>query len=199
MNGYFYILIILVVLLLWPYGRIFVKRLSFYRRLIAVCRKRSFKLTGTHFGWLFSPWWYKRYDFLLEGDRVLYPVKLFACPRRLDKLVFSSEKTFFFSKRMVLIGRTMPTTAALEIPTRTRTLPDYDFSIERDIWDVAEVKPILLLHPVCMEVRRDSRSSLGTESLTMGSWDRLGQMYICTSSRLLDELATYDHTSFLYR
>ncbi len=199
MNGYFYIAIIVIFIGLMPYFRVFCKRLSFYRRLTKICRKRNFTITGTHFGWLFSPWWYRRYDFLVEEDHVLYPVKFFANRRKVDKLVFASENSFYRVRRVVLIGRMVPTMAGMEIPSRIRTMPDYDFSIERDVWDTYEIKPILLLHPVCMEVRRDHRTSLGDESQTMGSWDRLGHMYICTSSRFLDELATFEHDAFLYR
>ncbi len=202
MNGYFYIAIIIVVLLLMPYLRIFRKRLSFYHRLKKICKQKNYHITGTHFGWLFSPWRYPRYDFLVEGNRVLYPVKFFACPRRTDKLLFLSDTAFYRTRRLVLTGRVVPTAANMEIPSPIYHMPAYDFSIQRDLWDICEVKPILLIHPVCLEVRRDTGSQPQNNSgdgLVMGSWDRLGQMYICTSSRFLDELATYDHDAFLYR
>lgn len=199
MNGYFYMALIILVLLLLPYVRIFIKRISLYIRLRRICRKRSFRLQGTHFGWLFSPWWYPRHDFVVEGDHTVYAVKLFASKSKTRKLVFTADGSFYWVKRMVLMGRTVPTLAELEIPGSPRRLPAYDFYVETDTWSTACIKPVLLVNPICHEFKREYVETNAKKEELLGSWERLGNLYLCSSNRFLDELETYDHQKFIYR
>ena len=108
MNGYFYIAGIILVLCCLPYVRIFCKRISLYVRLRRICRKRNFKLYGTHFGWLFSPWWYPHHDFVVEGDHEIFPVKLFASKSKTRRLVFTNDGSFYWVKRLMLMSRGIP-------------------------------------------------------------------------------------------
>ncbi|MBQ8401688.1 MAG: hypothetical protein IJX14_07150, partial [Clostridia bacterium] len=154
MNGYFYIALAAVVLLLLPYVRIFIKRISLYLRLKRICRKRNFRMQGTNFGWLFSPWWHKRCDFVIYGDRTIYAVKLFASKSKTRRLTLTADRRFYWVKKMAITGRS-PDVAIYEIPEKTRKLPEYDFSVEADPWTTAIYKPILLVHPICHEFRRE--------------------------------------------
>lgn len=199
MNGYFYIALVVLGLCLLPYVRIFCKRISLYLRLRRICRKRNFKLYGTHFGWLFSPWQYPRCDFVVEGDHTIYAVKLIASKSKTRKLVFQTNGSFYWVKRFFLMGRGMPTMAELEIPLKPRKLPDYDFYVETDVWSSACIKPILLVHPICHEFRRESIEMNTRKQEILGSWEQVGNLYLCSSSRFLDELETYDHQRYIYR
>lgn len=199
MNGYFYIALIAGCLLLLPYVRIFCKRISLYIRLRRICRKRHFRLYGTHFGWLFSPWWYPRCDFVVEGDHTVYAVKLFASKSKTRKLVFTQNGSFYWVKRFVLVARAVPTMAEIEIPQKPRKLPEYDFYVETDTWSTAYIKPVLLVHPICHEFRREYVDMNAKKEELLGSWERIGNRYLCSSSRFLDELETYDHQKYIYR
>lgn len=199
MNGYFYIALIAVCLLILPYVRIFCKRIGLYLRLRRICRKRNFRLQGTHFGWLFSPWWYKRCDFVVYGDHTIYPVKLFASKSKTRKLVFMQNGSFYWVKRFVLMSRGIPTLAQMEIPLKLRKLPEYDFSVEADPWSTDLYKPVLLVHPICHEFRREYVEMNAKKTELLGSWERLGHLYLCSSARFLDELETYDHQKYIYR
>ncbi len=35
--------------------------------------------------------------------------------------------------------------------------------------------------------------------LLLGSWENIGGVYLCSASRFLDNLETYDHQHFIYR
>ena len=199
MNGYFYIALAILVLLLLPYVRIFCKRISLYVRLKHICRKRSFKLRGTHFGWLFSPWWYPRCDFVVEGDHTVYAVKLFASKSSTRTLVFMQNGSFYWVKRFVLMGRAVPTLAELEIPEKPHKLPNYDFYVETDAWSTAYIKPILLVNPICHEFKREYVAMNAKREELLGSWERIGSLYLCSSNRFLNEVETYDHQKHIYR
>ena len=199
MNGYFYIVLILLIFLLLPYVRIFCKRISLYVRLKYICRKRHFKLRGTHFGWPFSPWWYPRHDFVVEGDHTVYAVKLFASKSKTRRLVFTQNGSFYWVKRLVLMSRGVPVLADMEIPLKPKKLPEYDFYVETDAWSTAYIKPILLVNPICHEFRRQYRENNAEKEELLGSWERIGSLYLCSSNRFLDELETYDHQKYIYR
>lgn len=199
MNGYFYIAGIILVLCCLPYVRIFCKRISLYARLRRICRKRNFKLYGTHFGWLFSPWWYPRHDFVVEGDHEIFPVKLFASKSKTRRLVFTNDGSFYWVKRLMLMSRGIPTLAQMEIPLKPRKLPDYDFSVETDAWSSAYIRPVLLVNPICHEFRREYVEMNARKEELLGSWERIGNMYLCSANRFLDELETYDHQKYIYR
>ncbi len=198
MNGYFYMALIAGCLLLLPYVRIFCKRISLYVRLRRICRKRKFRLQGTHFGWLFSPWWYHKCDFVVYGDHTIYPVKLFASKSKTRRLTFTGNGQFFWVKKMAITGRS-PHMAIYEIPDKPRSLPEYDFTVETELWSTDRIKPILLVHPICHEFWKETVAQ-GTKRMEcLGSWERIGNLYLCSSNRFLDELETYDHQKYIYR
>jgi len=197
-NGYFYILPAVLVLLLLPYIRIFVKRIGLYLRLKRICRKRGFRLQGNHFGWLFSPWWYKKHDFTVYGDHTIYAVKFFASKSKTRRLTIRDDGQFYWIRKLAITGRS-PDVVRYEIPEKPRRLPEYDFSVEADPWSTAIYKPILLVHPICHEFRREYIAQNTKKTELLGSWEKFGGIYLCSSSRFLDELETYDHQKFIYR
>lgn len=198
MNGYFYIALLLLALILLPYLRIFGKRLVFWCKLRHICQKRNFSYHGTHFGWLFSPWWYPHADLIVEGEHYRYSVKLFASKSKTRRLTFTTDGRFYWVKKMALTGR-IPQMAILEVPEKPHKLPSYDFAVnESSMWDTALAQPILLVHPICHEFRRENLAKRQTELL--GSWDDIGGgICACSASRFFDHLETYEHQKYLYR
>lgn len=198
MNGHFTIALLVCLLFLLPYLRIFVKRIVFSIKLWRICHKRHFTCRGTHPCWLFSPWWYPRADFVVRGDHYVYPVKFFASKSSTRRLVFSADgRHFHWVKKLALTGRS-PHMAILEIPGKVHPLPDYDFSIPgMDLWNSHMVMPILLVHPICHEFRQAAAGP--KEERLLGSWEIIGGVYVCSARRFLDHLETYEHQNFIYR
>ena len=169
MNGYFTIALAVLALMLLPYVRIFVKRIVLYLRLKRICRKRNFRIQGNHFGWLFSPWWYRKHDFTVYGDHTIYAVKFFASRSKTRRLTIMDNGQFYWVRKMAITGRSLDV-AIYEIPEKPRRLPDYDFSVEADPWSTAIYKPILLVHPICHEFRREYIDRCDKKTEILGSW-----------------------------
>ena len=64
-------------ILLFPFVRFFIKRVSFYIRLSRACKKLDAKCYGTKFMWLFSTRHSQTCDFYVEMCDVVYSVKFF--------------------------------------------------------------------------------------------------------------------------
>lgn len=148
---------IVAILLLFPYVRCFVKRIAMVCKLKACCKRNGYRLIGTHPFWMLSSKSYPRCDFYIETPYEIYAVKLFGTKRRAHTLIFTDQGEYFFRKHFILFANTG---GAVNLPndTRRRPLPQYDlrrnFHME---WEIKTPRSVLLIHPVCHEIRLGAR------------------------------------------
>lgn len=77
----------------------------------------------------------------------------------------------------------------MPIDSKPRCMPAYNFKTNyADAWYKKTFLPVLLINPVCREVKR--QNARGDEE-TIGSGDTVGGMFVYSLSRFLDRLS-YD-------
>ena len=188
------LLVISAVLWLLPFVRIVVKRMILFQKIKKTCRRHSWTLGGTHPLWFFGTNQNGICDFHIYTGRNLYSVKLFALRHRRSVLVFSDMWQYHIRYFLGLIGQF--SSARIPIDGKKKNLPAYRFRFGVEpAWETAVPHRILLLHPVCMEIR-DTRRALkettllanGETEVMLGAGSRVYDMQIYSLSRFLGRL-----------
>ena len=185
MEFWIFLLSLIVLFLAFPYLRCFVKRLICFGKIRRLCRKKQYRLFGTHLLWFLGGKHSVRCDCYIETPSEVYAVKLFGTGRRRAVLVFKENGTYFVRHFIALISY-VGLAARFPIESKPRRLLAYDFRVGyRDAWEIKTPRHILLVHPVCMEIHY--RPERGAEVI-LGAGDTVGGMELMTLSRLLGDL-----------
>lgn len=181
-----FLLIAAIIALFWlyPYLRIFLKRLSMQRKLHRICHKKGFTLIPTHRFWLFGRKLGKQCDFYIETTETIFAVKLFGMKKRGQILFFGQNNDFIVRS---FIGFLAITGNGVLIPvdSKVRPVPNYDFRINfKKEWYLKSIRPILLLNPACHEVRLKKES----DEVIIGNSEAVAGMTLFTLARFLGEL-----------
>ena len=168
----------------YPYLRCFVKRIILYAKIKRLCQKRSFQFYPAHPFSVFGSKDRAKCDFYIETKRELLAVKLFACKRAHADLCFTQTGEYYFCNYVAFISNIgIPLRIPLE--TKIKRLLHYDFRYRyRDAWEIKIPKNVLLVHPVCREIKYEGR--------IMGAGDAVGNAELYSLSRLIGYLEVRD-------
>lgn len=183
--GFWYALIgITAAIILFPYIRCFVKRLSCAGKIKKLCREKGYKMHAAHPFWFLGGKRGAKCDLYVETANEVFAVKLFGMPRRRSVLIFKENGEYFIRR---FIGFSSYGSAIrYPIDGRSRRLPQYDFRYKyRDEWEIKTPRHILLVNPISMEIRRQPKN--GAEVI-VGAGDTVNGMEIESLSRLLGDL-----------
>ena len=175
---------IVAIIVLFPYIRCFVKRLSCAGKIKKLCREKGYKMHAAHPLWFLGGKYGAKCDLYVETANELFAVKLFGMPRRRSVLIFKENGEYFIRR---FIGFSSYGSAIrYPIDGRSRRLPQYDFRYKyRDEWEIKTPRHILLVNPVSMEIRRQPKN--GAEVI-VGAGDTVNGMEIESLSRFLGDL-----------
>ncbi len=182
----FVVLILLAALTVigYPHIRRWVKRRDLKKRLLALCQKRGYTLTGTHPNWHRGRWYESRCDFFLETEHRIYAVKLFDVNWPIATLTFGLDGNFVVRVPLFLFGNYSSANFAFD--QKPRQLPSYDFDYPEKGEGVSPlVCPILLIHPVCVDVKGVTQQ--GVQVLCAG--DSMKSMTIEAAKHFLERLS----------
>lgn len=174
---------VVALLAAFPYIRCLLKRLALVGKLKKLCRRRGYRLVGTHALWFLGGKRSARCDFYIEMPDDIIAVKLFGVSRRGVTLVFDDEGRYFIRQHIGFITHsgTMKTDRdGPRIP-----LPPFQFRYGfRDEWELKRPRAVLLVHPVCFEIRqiKEHRERI------LGVGESVGGATLYTLSRLIGEL-----------
>lgn len=141
MSGY--VILLLVVLFLCPYFRLFIKRIALIIAIKRACNKRGFTFATTNKSWLFGNIKSGKCDFCVVTANKVYCVKLASSMSSMHFYCFKNKNSYFFkSVKWTLFSHWMSKTYKLK-----SKLP-FDFDYEtRDEWTGYEKADILLFYP----------------------------------------------------
>ncbi|MBR3963828.1 MAG: hypothetical protein IKJ80_00280 [Clostridia bacterium] len=175
---------IVAIIVLFPYIRCFVKRLSCAGKIKKLCREKGYKMHAAHPLWFLGGKHGAKCDLYVETANEVFAVKLFGMPRRRRVLIFKENGEYFIRR---FIGFSAYGSAIrYPIDGRSRRLPQYDFRYKyRDEWEIKTPRHILLVNPISMEIRRQPKN--GAEVI-VGAGDTVNGMEIESLSRFLGDL-----------
>ncbi len=166
MNGWWILLPIVLLVLSYPLWRFLIKRVIMWIKLKRACKRCGARLRGTHFLWIFARRKRRGYDCIIERDDETYKVKLFATHRRACHVIFTEDGRYMVRHFLALFGNYQKLVMPLD--TKPRILPISTLSAQENDKEVPQ-KRILLVHPVCMQLRRDRENIPLTDGDTVGS------------------------------
>lgn len=173
------------LLLLIPHVRWLCKRIALAVRLRRACRARQLTLHAAHSLWFLGGRRSVGCDVYIETPTQVFAVKLFGMRRRLSVLIFCEDGTYIVRRFIAMISQ-FGASVRFPLDARPRRLPAYDFRVGyREAWEIKTPRHILLIHPVCMEIRRRPDRS---GEVILGAGDIVGGMELSTLTRLLGEL-----------
>ncbi len=180
MTGLYFLLGIVAWVVIYPYIRCFFKRLKCFFKVKRFCKKREYKLYGTHCLWFLGRKQDRTCDFYIETKETVYAVKLFAMLRRKSMLILREDGNYFIRKFA----------GVLWIPffwnDKLKTIPSYAFRYKyKDEWTKKKFHNVLLLNPISMDIFRQAIN--GYED-AVGLGDEMYGMEIFSLSRLLDTI-----------
>ena len=141
MSGY--VILLLTVLFLCPYFRLFIKRIALIIAIKRVCNKRGFTFATTHKSWLFGNIKSGKCDFCVVTANKVFRVKLASSMSSMHFYCFKDKNVYLFkSLRWTLISHWASKTYKLK-----SKLPfDFNFGM-REEWTGYEKADILLFYP----------------------------------------------------
>ena len=137
-----------IVCFCFPYIRCFFKRLSLRSKIKSVCRKKGYRLQGTHTLWFLGGRNGKKCDCTIETEEEVFAIKLFGMPRRKRILVFTEQKEYF---ARIVVGVLLLLKEAFD--GNAKPFPEYDFTcVNKEVSGGKKLRKILLVNPVPMEM-----------------------------------------------
>ena len=178
----FWLILFSVIVIHWayPYVRCFAKRISMYHRLMRICKRKGYRVHGTHPLWWLGHKRGRACDFYIETPIHILSVKLFGLRRRTDTLVFTKDGCWLLRHFIAFASQIL---LRIPIEGRKHKLPAYDFRHRfRMEWEIKSPKNILLIHPTCLEI---IRQPIHGAEVILGSGDVVNGAEIYSMSRLL--------------
>ena len=185
MKFLFIILALAAIISLFPYIRIFCKRLSLCRRLKSACAKNGWTLSPAHRLWFLGRKNDTRCDVHIITKHDVYSVKLFSVKYRRSALVLTGGRGYFIRCYLGLLGNTA-VMARIPLDGKRDVLPEYRFREGFDAsWEIKHHHKILLLSPTAFEIRRIPQH--GREEV-LGAGELVLDMHLYSLSRLLGRI-----------
>lgn len=174
-----------LLILAYPYLRIFVKRLVLLYKLKSVCRKNGFVLHRAHTLAIFGTRNGSICDLYIETSAEVFAVKLFAMGRHKTVLIFKENGQYFVRSFLAFVSN-IGGAVRFPINSRPKQLPSYNFRYGyKNDWEIKTPRNILLINPVCLEMRRQP---IHGGEVILGSGDVVNGMEIYSLSRFLKYL-----------
>lgn len=176
----FWITLVVLILLIvgYPYLRIFFKRVYLFIKVKKFCKSNDLTLHALHPLWLFSKNSHDRYDFTLETSDHFYAVKLFAAKKRTSVLLFHDDGTWSIRNFIA-----MPHAAGnvrYSYETKRRTLTSPRLSSDTCVPYNKSYRAVLLVNPTTYEFRY--------ENAVVGCSEQVFGMTLYTLARFLNML-----------
>ena len=150
------IITVTAVIILWPYVRIFLKRLEMATEISKCCKKNGYKLIKNHSLWIFGSKNGNKCDFYVETPNNVYSVKLWGMPNYKTKLCFTQDGKYYvkgYGIWLLFGGHFVGGTSS-----RPRPVSNYDFrSNFREEWYIKNFIPVLLVNPVCADIMKEGK------------------------------------------
>ena len=128
-------------ILLFPFVRFFIKRVSFYIRLSRACKKLGVKCYGTKFMWIFSTRHSQTCDFYVEMCDVVYSVKFFESIIEDAEIKFINATTYSVAKCSWCVY--------LYVKPKVHKLPKYNFEYNiKNEFVSQNIVPIMIILPL---------------------------------------------------
>ncbi len=175
MNGWWIILLLAVAVVCYPFLRFVAKRMVLYGKLKRACRRSGVHLAGTHFLWMLARRNRNGCDLTITHGETVICVKLFASYRRASSLVFTHDGNYYVKHYLALFAHYQ--TLVTPFDGRRRPVPQCDCPTLND--SAMPVKQVLLVHPICMELRHEDKA----EPLADG--DKINGVTVLSLSGLL--------------
>lgn len=176
---------IMLLPLVIPYLRWFIKRIIMVIKIKKICRRKNFCLYKTHMFWFLGRAWGQSCDFYIETPTQILSIKLFETLHHNSIVIFTDNGKYFVRR---FIGFVANSGAAIRIPIdgRKRNCQLYDFRRDfRMDWEVKTPKNILLINPICHEIRKIQNHG---EDIILGAGEFINGMEIQSLSRLIGYL-----------
>lgn len=172
-NLIYFALGVIALIVLFTWTRLLFKRVKCAASLRRLCRKKGLTFRAMHPLWFLGSRYLQGCDFLMEDADTVFAVKLFGCFWPLKSLIFRERGEYFFRAHSSFLA------PILEVfDGYPHVLPAYHFPAAES----KDVRPILLLNPMPLEVLLQPSSGLETIS---GAGDMLRGMEIANLSHLL--------------
>ncbi len=184
MDFWILVLSVAVLILLYPYARIFFKRLSLCSKIVLLCKKKKYNLIKTKAFWFFGGKKGTSCDFYIETPAEIFSVKLFGWKNKWSMLLLHDSGDYSVRKFIILFSAGQSIRNPIDLPPHS--LPFYNFRTDfRGEWDLKTPRNILLIHPVGFEIHR--RSQNGREKI-IGAGETWRGMQVYSLARFLGEL-----------
>ncbi len=175
---------IVAFFIVFPYIRCFFKRLICMVKIKKICRKKGYRLYATHPFWFLGSKHGKTCDLYIETESEVFAIKLFGMPKR-SVILILQENGEYVIRRFIAVTSNG---AIIQFPIQSKPkgMPNYDFQHAcMDAWKRKTQRRILLVHPVSMEFRYQTR--YGSEAI-VGAGDVVNGMEIHALPHLLGDL-----------
>lgn len=168
-----FLLVPLAVVILFPYIRMGLFRLSFSFRLCRFCKKQNYRLIPTHFFWMFGKTGDCRCDFYIEMQDKILSVKLCGCLFRRSNFHYIDRTHYAVQSLRFSLACTR-----FSIPYQMQSKPEYDFGYGFPKDGAKNICPILLMLPVFSTVTKEADG----EKLPVGNGDDIGEAIFYTKN-----------------
>jgi len=182
--GWILILGITFFVFLFPYIRIFIKRLFLLTKIKRFCLSNNLQFVKTHFFWFLGNKKGIKCDFYIINSRTVYSIKLWESKRYHTELFFTYNGRYFVRRFIALAaGMNLMKTP---VDSKWKKLIDFNFRYRfQQEWYTKELKQILLINPTCYEIKF---MKINNESEIIGRGQFVCDFYIHTLSSLISEL-----------
>lgn len=173
---------IAALMIIFPYARIFVKRIILTLKIRRQCKATGARLVPHSYVWWLGGKRGESWDFAIEKQSEILIVKLFGMKKRSDMLYFLKGGGYVMRKHLALMAR-IGIAAMIPVDSNIHTLKNYDFRKDApEGWYTKPQRKILLIHPTCHEIRLKVSEN---ENPYLGAGDMVEGMEIYSLSRLL--------------
>ena len=143
------LLFVIVMISLYSKLRILIKRIILRFKLKSVCRKYNFTLHPVHAFWFLGRKGGADCDFYIETPYSVFAVKLFSVKHKSSKLIFNADGKYYTLRYFCPLPRSY-----IPIESRKRKLSSFNFRKNvKDSWYIKTFSDVLLVNPVCYEIR----------------------------------------------
>ena len=185
MGFWIFVFSVAALFLIYPYIRVFFKRLVLQTKLLRLCKNKKYNLIHNSIFWFFGGKKGTACDFYIETPDEIYSVKLFGMKKKWSVLYLLEGGEYMIRKFIAAIsfgGQCV----RFPIDSKSQKLPGYNFRINfKSEWDIKTPHNILLINPVCHDIMR--RSKNGKEA-RVGAGETFNGMEIYPLTRFLGEL-----------
>lgn len=143
------VLIAVIIMLLIPFVRFFIKRVSLFFRIKRKCKKAKYKIKGTHPLWFLGNRNRKEIDLLVETETEILSVKLFGTFRNNTRVIITENGDYFIRKYHAFLSS--KSQVILFTDSKPKPFTNCDFGIEKNFSEKRQRK-ILIIDPVYLEI-----------------------------------------------